>query len=131
MCSPAGDLRTVEIHPVDKYNLAYEGAPPASPVGPVVSGQTFPIMTIQAAVDILRQTVWTSFVLVSPILSAAIAIGLAVSILQTVTSIQEQTLAFVPKLIGVGVVVVGISGWMLKTLVEFTLQIFQQMASLG
>jgi flagellar biosynthetic protein FliQ len=88
-------------------------------------------MTIQAAVDILRQTVWTSFVLVSPILSAAIAIGLAVSILQTVTSIQEQTLAFVPKLIGVGVVVVGISGWMLKTLVEFTLQIFQQMASLG
>jgi flagellar biosynthetic protein FliQ len=121
----------VKIHPVVKWHLADEGAPPASPVGPVVSGQTFPIMTIQAAVDILRQTVWTSFVLVSPILSAAIAIGLAVSILQTVTSIQEQTLAFVPKLIGVGVVVVGISGWMLKTLVEFTLQIFQQMASLG
>jgi len=88
-------------------------------------------MTIEAAVDILRQTVWTSFVLVSPILATAIAIGLAVSLIQTVTSIQEQTLAFVPKLIGVGIVVVGVSGWMLKTLVEFTTQMIMRMADLG
>jgi flagellar biosynthetic protein FliQ len=87
-------------------------------------------MTIETAVDILRQTVWTSLLLVSPILAAAIAIGLVISIIQTVTSIQEQTLAFVPKLIGVGLVTVAVSGWMLKTLVEFTIQLFQRMADL-
>ena len=88
-------------------------------------------MTIESAVDILRQTVWTAFILVSPILSAAIAIGLVISLIQTVTSIQEQTLAFVPKLIGVGLVTVAVSGWMLKTLVEFTIQLFQRMADIG
>lgn len=88
-------------------------------------------MTIETAVDILRQTVLTSFALVSPILAAAIAIGLVVSLIQTVTSIQEQTLAFVPKLVGVGLVTVAVSGWMLKTLVEFTIQMFQRMADVG
>jgi flagellar biosynthetic protein FliQ len=93
--------------------------------------QTFPPMTIETAVDIIRQTVWTALVLVSPILMTAIVIGLAVSLVQTVTSIQEQTLAFVPKLIGVGLVTVLVSGWMLKTLVEFTMQMFQRMAEIG
>jgi flagellar biosynthesis protein FliQ len=88
-------------------------------------------MTIESAVDIIRQTVWTSFLLVSPILAAAIAIGLVISLIQTVTSIQEQTLAFVPKLIGVGLVTVAVSGWMLKTLVEFTIQMFARMADVG
>lgn len=88
-------------------------------------------MTIESAVDIIRQTVWTAFILVSPILAAAIAIGLVISLIQTVTSIQEQTLAFVPKLIGVGLVMVAVSGWMLKTLVEFTIKLFQRMADIG
>jgi flagellar biosynthetic protein FliQ len=88
-------------------------------------------MTIETAVDILRQTVWESFMLVSPILAAAVAIGLAISVIQTVTSIQEQTLAFVPKLLGVGAVTVGVAHWMLKSLVEFTVLMFQKMADLG
>ena len=97
---------------------------------PPRTGVNHSVMTIETAVDILRQTVWTSLLLVSPILAAAIAIGLVISIIQTVTSIQEQTLAFVPKLIGVGLVTVAVSGWMLKTLVEFTIQLFQRMADL-
>lgn len=88
-------------------------------------------MTIESAVDIIRQTVLTAFILVSPILAAAIAIGLVISLIQTVTSIQEQTLAFVPKLIGVGLVMVAVSGWMLKTLVEFTIKLFSRMADVG
>ncbi len=88
-------------------------------------------MSIEAAIDILRQTVWTSFLMVSPILIAAVVIGLIVSLIQTVTSIQEQTLAFVPKLIGVGVVVVIVSNWMLKTLMEFTVQMFSRIADMG
>jgi flagellar biosynthesis protein FliQ len=89
------------------------------------------IMTIETAVDIMRQTVWTAFLLMSPILATAVIVGLAISLIQTVTSIQEQTLAFVPKLICVGLVTVAVSGWMLKTLVEFTLQMFARMSQLG
>ena len=88
-------------------------------------------MTIETAVDIMRQTVWTAFIIMSPILITAVVIGLAISLIQTVTSIQEQTLAFVPKLIGVGLVTVAISGWILKTLVEFTMQMFMRMSQLG
>ncbi len=94
-------------------------------------GERISAMTIEAAVDILRQTVWTAFLLVSPILATAIVIGLIVSLIQTVTSIQEQTLAFVPKLIGVGLVTVMVSSWMLKTLMEFTVQMFQRMTEIG
>ena len=94
-------------------------------------GERISAMTIEAAVDILRQTVWTAFLLVSPILATAIVIGLIVSLIQTVTSIQEQTLAFVPKLIGVGLVTVLVSSWMLKTLMEFTVQMFQRMTEIG
>jgi flagellar biosynthetic protein FliQ len=88
-------------------------------------------MTIETAVDIMRQTVWTSFIIMAPILITAVVVGLAISLIQTVTSIQEQTLAFVPKLVCVGLVTVAISGWILKTLVEFTLQMFARMAQLG
>ncbi len=88
-------------------------------------------MTIETAIDILRQTVATAFIMVGPILAAAIIIGLVISLIQTVTSIQEQTLAFVPKLIGVGLVMIIVSQWMLRTLIEFTLQIFQRIADVG
>jgi flagellar biosynthesis protein FliQ len=93
--------------------------------------QSFPPMTIETASDILRQTVWTSFLIMSPILITAVVVGLAVSLIQTVTSIQEQTLAFVPKLVCVGLVSVAVSGWILKTLVEFTIQMFMRAAQVG
>lgn len=88
-------------------------------------------MTIEAAIEILRQTVWTSFMLISPILATAIVIGLIVSLIQTVTSIQEQTLVFVPKLVGVGVVLVVASHWMLRGMVEFTIQTISRIADMG
>jgi len=94
-------------------------------------GEILSAMTIETAIDILRQTVWTAFVMVSPILGAAVAIGLFVSLIQTVTSIQEQTLAFVPKLIGVGLVIVIVANWMLRGMIEFTVQMFQRMANIG
>lgn len=88
-------------------------------------------MTIEAAIEILQQTVWTSFTVVSPLLAAAIVIGLAISLIQTVTSIQEQTLTFVPKLLGVSIVAMMIANWMLRTVVEFASQMFSQIANIG
>jgi flagellar biosynthetic protein FliQ len=77
-------------------------------------------MNVEQAIDILRQMVTTSLLVVSPILLGSLAIGLGISLLQSVTSIQEQTLSFVPKLIGVALVVVIGAPWMLRMLMQFT-----------
>jgi flagellar biosynthetic protein FliQ len=73
-------------------------------------------------------TAFTSAVLIaSPVLFTAMAIGLSVSLFQTVTSIQEQTLTFVPKALGVVVVLVIALPWILRTLVEFTILVISLM----
>jgi flagellar biosynthetic protein FliQ len=77
-------------------------------------------MNPEQAIDVLRQLVTTSLLLVSPILIGALVIGLLVSLLQSVTSIQEQTLSFVPKLLGVALVVVIGAPWMLRVMMQFT-----------
>ena len=66
-----------------------------------------------------------------PVLAVALFIGVAVSIFQAVTQVQESSLTFVPKLVGVGVVMVLLGNWMLGTLVAFTNVCFNQAASVG
>lgn len=88
-------------------------------------------MTIEMAVDILRSVLTTAMLLISPLLGAAITIGVTVSLLQSITSIQEQTLTFVPKLVGVGAVLIVSSNWMIRTLMEFTISFIQRMADMG
>ncbi|GAV26170.1 flagellar biosynthetic protein FliQ [Carboxydothermus islandicus] len=66
--------------------------------------------------------------LVGPPLIVSLVIGLIVGILQAATQIQEQTLTFVPKLIAVFLTLLILSGWMLNIMVDFTGQIFQEMA---
>lgn len=63
--------------------------------------------------------------LAAPMLLTALAIGLAISLLQSITSIQEVTLTFVPKMAGVALVIVLAGHWMISTLVSFTDQLFQ------
>ncbi len=84
-------------------------------------------MTIESAIELLQMMIWTSFVLISPILVTAITVGLAVSLLQTVTSIQEQTLVFVPKLLAVGAVLVVSAQWLLRGMVEFATLMIQKL----
>ena len=77
-------------------------------------------MNVEQAIDILRQMITTSLLVVSPILIGSLVIGLLVSLLQSVTSIQEQTLSFVPKLVAISLVVVIGAPWMLRLLMQFT-----------
>ena len=77
-------------------------------------------MNVEQAIDLLRQLVTTSLLVVSPILLAALVIGLAVSLLQSVTSNQEQTHSFVPKLVGIALVLVVGAPWILRQLMQFT-----------
>jgi flagellar biosynthetic protein FliQ len=68
--------------------------------------------------------------LTGPILVVSLAIGFAVSLFQSVTQVQEVTLTFVPKLIGIGIVMVVGGHWMLAELVGFTTTLFESIPQL-
>ncbi len=71
-------------------------------------------------IDLGRQTLWMTLTLIGPLIGTALVIGLMVGIFQAATSIQEQTLTFLPKLFGViGVFVIAMP-WFLKKLLSFT-----------
>ena len=71
------------------------------------------------ATDLLKLLMTTAATLAAPILLTAMIIGLAVSLFQSVTSIQEQTLTFVPKAMAIVALLILLMPWMLRTLVEF------------
>jgi len=76
-------------------------------------------MSEAAFYDTLRQALWTATVLSLPILSVALVTGLAIGLLQALTSVQEQTLTFVPKLAAILAVFWISMGFMTETLVSF------------
>ncbi len=78
-------------------------------------------MNMEQSIEVLRQLISTSLLVVSPILLGSLLVGLVVSLIQSVTSIQEQTLSFVPKLLAVSLVIVLGAPWMLRQLMQFTI----------
>lgn len=86
----------------------------------------------QAAVmDVARQGIMVSLMVSMPILAVALFFGLAVSIFQAVTQIQEMTLTYLPKLIGAGLIFIFMGGWMLSTLVNFMHYCFDMATRVG
>jgi flagellar biosynthetic protein FliQ len=77
-------------------------------------------MTPEAAIDLARQALWTTIVLVGPILVVDMVAGLLTAIFQAVTSIQEQTLSFLPKVVASIIVLVALGPWMLRYMIDFT-----------
>lgn len=75
-------------------------------------------------IDIAKQAIFLMLKVAAPILITSLVIGLIVSILQTVTSIQEQTLTFVPKLIGVFLVIMLFGNWIMTSIKEFMVELF-------
>ena len=82
-------------------------------------------MTTEAATERIRTALFLILKTALPILLVAMAIGLIVSIFQTVTSIQEQTLTFVPKVVGIFLALMLVGNWMLTQITEFTTQLWQ------
>ena len=87
-------------------------------------------MTDTTIIDIAMQTMVVALKLSAPILVTALVIGFAISLFQAMTQIQEFTLAFVPKLVGVGVALLISGSWMLRTLVDFTQDLFALLPTL-
>ena len=87
-------------------------------------------MTDAAVIQIALQAIMISAKLAAPILVVSLAIGLGISIMQSVTQIQEVTLTFVPKLVGVGLVILLAGNWMLREMIAFTTSLFTELPTL-
>ncbi|NIK10801.1 flagellar biosynthesis protein FliQ [Alkalibacillus sp. S2W] len=87
-------------------------------------------MTPDMVVALAERGVYTILIVVGPLLIIALFVGLAVAIFQATTQIQEQTLAFIPKIIAVFIAIVILGPWMLQRLIEFTTSIFNEIPNI-
>ena len=87
-------------------------------------------MSDTAVIELALRTMLIAAKLCAPILLTSLVVGFGISLLQSVTQIQEVTLTFVPKMIGVGVAVLVTGKWMLHEMVAFTQQLFDQLPAL-
>ena len=87
-------------------------------------------MTDTAIVHLGLQAMLIAFELAAPTLLTALLIGFGVSLFQSATQIQEFTLSFVPKAIGVGVALLLSGSWMMHSMVTYTQDLFNQIPSL-
>ena len=87
-------------------------------------------MTDTTIIELALRTMLVALKLSAPILLTSLVIGFTVSLFQSMTQIQEVTLAFVPKLIGVGLALLLCGNWMLHTLVTFTTDLFASVPSM-
>ncbi|MEK4801872.1 MULTISPECIES: flagellar biosynthesis protein FliQ [Oceanobacillus] len=84
-------------------------------------------MSSEHVISLAENAIYTLLLIAGPLLILAVAVGLIISIFQATTQIQEQTLAFVPKIIAVLVGLVFLGPWMLNLIVDFTVNIFQNL----
>jgi len=84
-------------------------------------------MNPEFAIELLKTMIYQALSIAAPILIVAMVIGLAISLFQAVTTIHEQTLAFVPKALAVVGVLLLLLPWIVRSLVEFTTAVIQKM----
>lgn len=82
-------------------------------------------MSHQLVIDLTRDAIITALTIAAPMLLIALGVGLIISIIQSVTQIQEQTLVFVPKLILVGGAFIVALPWLLQILIRYTQQLLR------
>jgi flagellar biosynthetic protein FliQ len=81
-------------------------------------------------VDLGRQALWMTMLISAPLLGVALVVGLLIGIFQAATSINEQTLSFIPKLLALGLTLAVMGGWMINTLVDYTRVLFGRIPTL-
>ncbi len=81
-------------------------------------------MTVDVVVDIAKATLWNIIITSAPVLLISLVVGLIISIFQTATSIQEQTLTFVPKILAIFLSLMLLGGWMLNSMSDFMIQLW-------
>ncbi len=84
-------------------------------------------MSPEFVINMAENGIWTVLLVAGPLLLVALGLGLIVSIFQATTQIQEQTLAFIPKIVGVLVSLVIFGPWMLSQITNFAYDIFNNL----
>jgi flagellar biosynthesis protein FliQ len=84
-------------------------------------------MNPEFAVDLLKTMMLQAVTLAAPILLTAMVIGLCISLFQAVTAIQEATLTFVPKALGITALLLLLLPWFVRSLIEFTTAVIEKM----
>jgi flagellar biosynthetic protein FliQ len=87
-------------------------------------------MDQDTVVNLASQAMTVALKLGGPMLLAGLVIGLVVSIFQAVTSIQEATLTFIPKIIGLALIIVILGPWMLEQIVTYTTDLFNSIPTM-
>ena len=87
-------------------------------------------MTDAKIIELAIQAMAVAAKLGAPILLTALVVGFAVSLFQSVTQIQEPTLSFVPKAVGIGIALLVSGNWMLHEMISFTTQLYRQIPQL-
>ena len=88
-------------------------------------------MDLGTVVELMRSAVITIITVASPVLIVAMGVGLVVSIFQATTSIQDQTLTFVPKILAILSVLAALFGWMISRLSSFAVLLFERIPDLA
>jgi flagellar biosynthetic protein FliQ len=88
-------------------------------------------MSIGEVTTLLREGIMQVLLLAAPLLLSALVVGLVVAILQATTSIQEQTLTFVPKIVAILLVLAFLGGWMFSSLRDYTIQLFRMIPDMA
>ncbi len=88
-------------------------------------------MTLEMSIDILKNVFTFALYIAAPFLGVMLVVGLITSLLQSVTSIQEQTLTFAPKLIAFALLCVVLGPWLVRSLSDFAIRVISQMGTLG
>ncbi|MBP1968087.1 flagellar biosynthetic protein FliQ [Virgibacillus natechei] len=84
-------------------------------------------MTSEFVLTLAERGIYTILMVTGPLLILALTVGLLVSVFQATTQIQEQTLAFIPKIVAVFLGLVFFGPWMLTTMIEFTVDVFENL----
>lgn len=79
----------------------------------------------EATIELVRQALIITLKICAPILGAGILVGLTISIFQSVTSVQDQTLSFVPKIVVMVVVTILLASWIIQRLIEYAAELFK------
>ena len=81
-------------------------------------------------VELAREALWMTMLISAPLLVVGLAVGLLVGIFQAATSINEQTLSFIPKVVCMGITMAIAGSWMINTMVDYTKGIFVRIPNL-
>jgi flagellar biosynthetic protein FliQ len=95
------------------------------------SGAGDRVMNADQAVGLMKQLLWSTFLISAPVLAAALIVGLAISVLQVATQLQEMTLSYVPKLFVAALVLAALGPWMIFQITEFATRMIRLIPSLG